>query len=44
VRRAAVIVFVTMLGLALAGCGPCGFSFGTWDAAQSCRGEPNPAR
>jgi hypothetical protein len=37
-------LLLAALGLSLAGCGPCGFSFGTWEAAQSCRGEPNPKR
>jgi hypothetical protein len=43
-RCARLVLLLGALGLPLAGCGPCGFNFSTWEAAQSCRGEPIPAR
>jgi hypothetical protein len=43
-RRVGVFLVLATLGLTLAGCGPCGFSFGTFEMTQSCRGEPNPQR
>jgi hypothetical protein len=39
-RRVAVIVVLAGLGVALAGCGPCGFDL--WP--RSCHGEPAPQR
>jgi hypothetical protein len=44
VRRAVAVAFVMTLGLALSGCGPCGFTFGILEGAQSCRAEPAPGR
>jgi hypothetical protein len=43
-RSARVVLLLGALGLVLSGCGPCGFGFSTWEATQSCRGEPSPAR
>jgi hypothetical protein len=44
VRKTAFIALLVALGGMLAGCGPCGFGFSSWDAAQSCRSEPSPQR
>jgi hypothetical protein len=44
VRRAVAVAFVMTLGLALSGCGPCGFTFGILEPTQSCRAEPAPGR
>jgi len=44
VRKAVLGALLAALGLSLAGCGPCGFGFSTWDAPLSCRGEPAPQR
>jgi hypothetical protein len=44
VRRAVTVAFVMTLGLALSGCGPCGYTFGILEPAQSCRAEPSPTR
>jgi hypothetical protein len=43
-KIARLVMLLGALGLPLAGCGPCGFSFGIAEPAQSCRGEPNPTR
>jgi hypothetical protein len=40
-RRVAVIVVLAGLGIALSGCGPCGFDL-SWP--RSCHGEPAPQR
>ena len=44
VRTAVLVALLTALGLSLAGCGPCGFGFSTWDTPLTCRGEPDPQR
>jgi hypothetical protein len=44
VRKAFLVVLLTVSGLALAGCGPCGLGFSTWDTPLSCRSEPVPQR
>jgi hypothetical protein len=43
-RRVVAAVFLMALGLSLSGCGPCGFTFGMLEGAQSCRAEPAPGR
>jgi len=42
VRKALLVVLLIVSGLALAGCGPCGFGFSAWDTPLSCRSEPTP--
>ncbi len=41
VRKAFLVVLLTACGLALSGCGPCGFD---WRWPNSCRSEPAPPR
>jgi hypothetical protein len=40
-RKAVLIVVLAAFGLALSGCGQCGFFWDDW-RAKSCRGEPAP--
>jgi len=42
VRKALLVVLLTVFGLTLAGCSPCGFFWDDWRSGKSCRGEPAP--
>jgi hypothetical protein len=41
-KRAVVFLLLTLVGVSLAGCGPCGFFWDDWRSGKSCRGEPAP--
>ena len=40
-KKAVLIVVLTAFGLALSGCGTCGFFWDDW-RSKSCRSEPAP--
>ena len=42
VKKALFVVLLTVLGLTLSGCGPCGFFWDDWRSSKSCRSEPAP--
>jgi hypothetical protein len=42
VQRAVVLALLAMLGLSVAGCGPCGFVWDDWRFGKACRSEPAP--
>jgi hypothetical protein len=42
--RAFSLVLLTALGLAVAGCSPCGFIWDDWRYGKSCRADPAPPK
>jgi hypothetical protein len=44
IKKAVAVLLVTVFGLALAGCSPCGFIWDDWRSSKSCRGEPAPQK
>jgi hypothetical protein len=44
INKALLVVLLTVFGLTLSGCGPCGFFWDDWRSGKSCRSEPAPPR
>ena len=40
--KALALVLLAVMGLALAGCSPCGFIWDGWRSPYGCRAEPAP--
>jgi hypothetical protein len=44
VRKVVVLALLAVVGVTLAGCGPCGFFWDDWRSGKACRSEPAPPK